>query len=94
MSVAYGTAVLPFHVSRNPSLVLTPIFVRCLCLIPPSMSLLTELTNGLESLTHHFPDWDFLVRPVLHERSRVLTSVAGHSSQYSAGFPIHPGENS
>ncbi|KAF8556202.1 hypothetical protein OG21DRAFT_1437515 [Imleria badia] len=29
-------------------------------LISPLMSLLTELTNGLESLTHHSPDWDFL----------------------------------
>lgn len=34
------------------------------------MSLLTELTNGLESLTHHSPDWDFLVR---------LTVVGGHA---------------
>lgn len=94
MSVAYGTAVLPFHVSRNPSLVLTPIFFRCLRLIPSPMSLLIELTNGLESLTHHSPDWDFLVCLTLHGRSRVLTSVAGYSSQYTAGFPIHPGENS
>ena len=59
------------------------------------MSLLTELTNGLESLTHHSPDWDFLVCLTLYGRSvGVLTSVAGHSPQYLTGFPIHPGKNS
>lgn len=65
--VVYGTA---FHVCCNPSL-LPPTFFQCLRLISSPMSLLIELTNGLESLTHHSPDWDFLVRMTLCGRSHV-----------------------